>query len=213
MARMRALSGAAALAAACALLAGCGGVSHPKPMASATTTTAAAASGAPRCAHRAGWQALANRIGADVYCPGWLPDPLTGHIGAQDNDINSVGKDRSYLESFIWQDTDGPGTGAVHVNLRGYPGRTAIPQCQSFNGKGQTPCFADPHGTVSENGIRATLYTVNQDADQWHLLLAWHHRGSLYAVSEHLAPPLDYTHVVAYLKRELGTLVLIRPST
>ncbi len=33
------------------------------------------------CAHRAGWQQLANRIGADVYCPGWLPDPLIGQIG------------------------------------------------------------------------------------------------------------------------------------
>ena len=65
---------------------------------------------------------------------------------------------------------------------------------------------------MTENGITATLYTVNQDADQWHLLLAWHHKGSLYTVSEHLAPPLDYRKVVTYLKRELGSLVLIRPS-
>ena len=97
-----------------------------------------------------------------MYCPGWLPDPLDGRIGAQDNDIHSVGKDRSYLESFIWQDTDGQGAGALHVNLRGYPGRSTIPQCRSFDGNGGTACFADAHGTVDENGIRATLYTVGQ---------------------------------------------------
>ena len=65
---------------------------------------------------------------------------------------------------------------------------------------------------MTENGIAATLYTVNQDADQWHLLLAWHHKGGLYAVSEHLAPPLDYRKLVSYLKRELRSLVLIAPS-
>jgi hypothetical protein len=102
---------------------------------------------------------------------------------------------------------------ALHVNLRGYPGRTTIPQCQSLNGRGTTPCFADPDGTLVENGIHATLYTVNQDADNWHLLYAWRHRGSLYAISEHLAPPLDYKRLLVYLKREVGALVLIHPST
>ena len=73
----------------------------------------AAATTAPRPRRRPapsalGWQRLANRIGADVYCPGWLPDPLTSQIGGQWNNINSVSKDRSYLESFIWQDTDAP---------------------------------------------------------------------------------------------------------
>src|SRR5579862_4348761 len=140
---MRVWLGAAAAAGVCALLAaGCGAVNHPAPEAAPPVTAAPKAG----CAFRAGWQRLANRIGADVYCPGWLPDPLDGHIGAQDNDINSVSKNRSYLESFIWQDTDGPGGGAVHVNLRGYPGRSTIPRCQKFSGDGMTPCFADPHG-------------------------------------------------------------------
>jgi hypothetical protein len=206
---MRALLGAGVAVLACALLAAGCGVTHPKPEASPPAPPAVK----PHCAFRAGWQSLANKIGADVYCPGWLPDPLDGHIGAQDNDINSVGKNRSYLESFIWQDTDGPGMDAVHVNLRGYPGETTIPMCQNFDGNGMTPCFADPNGTVTENGIHATLYTVNQDADSWHLLYAWHHRGSLYAISEHLAPPLDYQKVIVYLKRELRDLVLIHPST
>ena len=62
------------------------------------------------------------------------------------------------------------------------------------------PCFADPRGTVQAPGITATIYTVNQDADQWHVLYAWHHAGGALHVSEHVAPPLDYDKVVANLK-------------
>src|SRR5579864_698337 len=92
-----------------ALAAGCGSSSHPG--ASVQPTPAAK----PACAYRVGWQRLANRIGADVYCPGWLPGPLTPQIGGGSNNIDAVGSDRSYLESFIWQDTDTPNiSGELH---------------------------------------------------------------------------------------------------
>ena len=172
------------------------------------------------CPNKASWQKLANRINAPVYCPAWLPDPLVGTIGNRWNNINSVSPDRSYLESFVWQETGGGAAGGeLHVNLRGYPGRTTIPVCtetNTVNGKNHNvklPCFGDPRGKVGVPGIAATLYTVNQDADQWHLLLAWRHAGGLYTISEHVAPPLDYTKVVAYLKQELSGLVLINPAT
>jgi len=170
----------------------------------------------PRCAYPAGWQRLANHIAAPVYCPGWLPDPLTSEIGGKWNNIDSVSRDRSYLESFVWQETEAGATGAggeLHVNLRGYPGRTKIPTC--FAGANDTdpvPCFADAHGRVREQGIDATLFTVNQGADQWHVALVWRHVGSLYTLSEHLAPPLDYRKLVRYLHHELRSLVLIEPT-
>ena len=168
------------------------------------------------CAHPAGWRALANRIDADVYCPGGLPDPLVGRSAGTSNNINSVSKDRSYLESFIWQDTDTPGTerrAARHPPR--LPGPDGDPDRAStgLKDKRPTPCFAGAHGHVTENGIKTTLYTVNQDADEWHLLLLWHHKGGLYILSEHLAPPLDYRKVVAYLKQELGSLVSSRRPT
>jgi hypothetical protein len=193
------------------LAGGCGGSSTPN---TAATSTVAAFQNVTTCAHRVGWQQLANRIGADVYCPGWLPDPLIGQIGGQSNNINSVSKDRSYLESFIWQDTDTPAlSGELHVILRGYPGRTTIPTClEGLKDTTPTPCFAAPHGQVTENGIKTTLYTVNQDADEWHLLLLWRHKGGLYTLSEHLSPPLNYRKVVVYLKQELGSLVLVSPT-
>jgi hypothetical protein len=204
------------IAAACLLAAGCGGTSEAK--------NASAATEAPRACPAqwvGGWQKLADRIGAPVYCPTWLPDPLTAQVGGRWNNIDSVSKDKSYLESFVWQET-GPGAagGELHVNLRGYPGRRTIPTCIDTRFVTKTkvvrtkiPCFADERGTKTANGIRAKVYTVNQDADQWHILYAWRANGGLYTVSEHVAPPLTYSHVVRYLDRILRGLVLVEPRT
>ena len=171
----------------------------------------------PRCTPKqlAGWKRLANRIDAPVYCPSWLPDPLDGVIGSRWSNIDAISRDRSYLESWVWQETGlGAAGGELHVNLRGYPGRNRIPRCIDDDTAKRTPipCFADPHGIVRENGIAATVYTVNQDADQWHMLYAWRHAWSLYASSEHVAPPVNYAMVRVYLDRILRRLVLVEPS-
>jgi len=160
------------------------------------------------------WQKLANKIGAPVYCPGWLPDPLTGDIGGRWNNINSVSKDRSYLIGFVWQEVGQE----IHINLRGYPGRTKVPTCTNVelvDGKRHVtnvPCFADPHGQKTIGGIRVTEYTVNQDADQWHVLYAWTHNRTLYTLSQHVAPPLTFPMVIRDLNRELASLVLVKPT-
>jgi hypothetical protein len=168
-----------------------------------------------------GWQRIADKTKAVVYCPTWMPPPLTGELtpginyGGAGGPIVSISRDRSYLASLIWFET---GTGEIHVNFRGYPGRTTIPRCpdtEIVDGKvyrRHVNCFADPHGTVTENGITATLYTVNQGADQWHLLLAWHRGNSLYSLSEHVAKPLTYAQVLANLHHMLRSLVIVRPS-
>ena len=199
---------AAVLALLVVLVAGC---------ASGSASVAEKKATKPACTPKqlAGWKKLANRIRAPVYCPGWLPDPLDGVIGSQWNNINAVSRDRSYLESWVWQETGlGAAGGELHVNLRGYPARTRIPKCVDDDTAKRTliPCFADPAGVVRANGIAATVYTVNQDADQWHILYAWRHAGSLYAISEHVAPPLNYAKVRIYLDHILRRLVLVRPS-
>src|SRR3979409_327087 len=79
----------------------------------------------PAWAH--GWQQLANRIQAPVYCPTWMPNRLDAKIGGQFIDIFSVTKDHSYLVSFL--EHGDLGSGDVHVNFRGYPSRAAIPKC------------------------------------------------------------------------------------
>ena len=172
----------------------------------------------PACpaAWATGWQHLADKIQAPVYCPTEMPNPLDARIGGDYQDIYSVGKDRSYLVSFL---SHGDlGSGDVHVNFRGYPGRTTIPKCQTIalEGKktirGVTNCFSDPAGTKKVPGITATVYRVNQDADQWHVLLAWKYNRSLYTVSEHVIPPYTYAQVVTNLQKLLSNLVLVRPQ-
>ena len=200
----------AALAAAVALLAsGCG---------ADRAGQSAAKAAARSCPARAlaGWQRLANRIHAPVYCPAWMPDPFDGVIGGRWNTIDSVSPDGSYLIGFIWLE---PGSGELHVNLRGYPGRTRIPTCtdvSTVNGvtrRTKIACFSDPTGHRRVAGINATVYTANQDADRWHVLYAWRHDGSLYTLSQHVAVPLTYRKVVGDLDRMLRSLVLVRPSS
>jgi hypothetical protein len=189
------------LAALAIVLAGCGG--------GAGAGAGVVVKAKPSCLDRSGWQRLANRIHAPVYCPGWMPDPLDGVIGGRWNNIHSVSKDRSYLIGFIWFER---GSGELHVNLRGYPGRISIPRCPGDVRGSTVPCFSDPHGHVRANGIDATVYTVNQGADQWHVLLGWHRGRSLYTLSQHVAAPLTYRHVVTDLKKMLGSLRLATPT-
>jgi hypothetical protein len=207
MLRVRGLLTFSLLLTLCALLAsGCsGGAKHAE---------ASPAAPKPHCSDRAGWQGLANRIKAPVYCPGWLPDPLVGAIGNRWNNINSVSSDRSYLESFVWQETGGGAAGGeLHVNLRAYPGVTKVPTCRTGGVDSKNvPCFDEPKGTISANGITGRLYTVNQDADAWHYALLWRAHGNLYVLSEHVASPLTGRHVKRYLKQELAALVLVRPT-
>jgi hypothetical protein len=183
-----------------------------------TKAASAAPVAAPKahCAYVAGWRKLANRVGAPVYCPGWLPDPLTSQIGGKWSNGESVSADHSYLVSFVWQET-GPGLagGELHVVLRGYPGVTRIPTCRTGGVDSRNvPCFDGLRGTVRANGITAKLYSgPNQDMDAWHAVLLWHRHGTLYTLSEHVAPPLTFNKTVGYLKRELASLVLIRPSS
>jgi hypothetical protein len=178
-----------------------------------TAAAAAGAAGKRTCpaAWASGWQALANKVDVPVYCPTWMPNPLDAKVGGQYQDIYSVGKDRSYLVSFL--EHGDLGSGDVHVNFRGYPDRTAIPRCPAAVGKGKIPCFSEPVARMTANGIRATVYQVNQGADQWHILLAWHYNRSLYTVSEHVIAPYRFsTQVKRNLQKLLNSLVLVRPQ-
>jgi hypothetical protein len=184
----------------------------PTGCASADSRDGGAQAARPACsaAWRAGWQTLANRVHAPVYCPTWMPEPLDARIKGNYANGDSVSADRSYLISFIWRE---PGSAEVHVNLRGYPGRKRIPTCSDLDTSKPVPCFSDPGARVRAGGILARSYTANQGADQWHVLYAWRRNGSLYAISEHVAPPYSYAQVVQNLSRMLAGLVLVQPAS
>lgn len=187
---------------------------------SAVATVDESGSGPPVCprAERVSWQKLATRIKAPVYCPSWLPYPLEGRFDGVFNG-QTIDPDRSYLVKFLYFDAGLPGgPQEVHVVFRGYPDNTRLPQCDNStveDGKVVhhfSPCFSDPKATKARFGSKlATLYTSNQGADQWHLLYAWRENGSLYSVSEHVAPPYTYGQVLHNLNRMMRTLVRVQP--
>lgn len=188
------------------LAAACGGSSDARQDSPQTSTDGNQTASAPVCpaAWKPGWQKLANRIDAPVYCPSWMPDPLTGEIGGPWQAMYSVLKDRSYLMGFLWYETN---VAETHVNFRGYPGRTGVPTC---NGK---PCFDDPGVKKTLAGLDIQVYNVNRGADTWHVLYAWHTDGSLYAVSQHVVPEfgISYGKVTSNLDRIVRGLVRIDP--
>ena len=198
------------LLATAAIAAGC---SHDGAGPSAAAPQAARSCPA---AWKAKWQRLANRIHAPVYCPTWMPSPLDGKIGGQWDNGVSVDRDRSYLVSFLWHE---PPSQDVHVNFRGYPGKGAVPRCQDVQvvaGKVRrrsVPCFSDVRERRRIGGLLVTVYTVNRDVDQWHVLYAWHRGGSLYAASEHVAKPLTYRQVVQNLDRIVSGLARVDPTS
>jgi hypothetical protein len=187
--------------------AGCGGGNGSEPRRVPTTTSGNEPASAPICPPkwRPGWQRLADRIQAPVYCPSWMPEPLTGEVEGPWQAMNSVLKDRSYLMGFLSYETN---VAEVHVNFRGYPGRTSIPTC---NGR---PCFNDPGAKKRFAGLDIQVYNVNRGADTWHILYAWKTNGSLYTISQHVVPSLGlpYGQVEANLDRIAQGLVRIDPQ-
>src|SRR5262249_49783730 len=155
------------------------------------SNTRAQARQAARCpsAWARGWQKLANRVDAPVYCPSWMPNPLDGTIGSEYS-LESVDRHGGYLVGLLYQDAGSH----VHVNFPRWPG-TKMPLCRKELTNGLIPCFSDPAGRTRTNGIDATLYTVSRDVDQWHLSYLWRHGGSTYVVSEHVAPPYSFAQV------------------
>ena len=184
----------APIAAALALLAaGCGSSGH-------------AARSCP-AAWKVGWQRLADRIKLPVYCPTWLPSPLTGDTRGPYRNGVSVGSDRSYLVSFIAVINPPE---VVHFNFRGYPGRTTIPTCTE--GKQKIPCFSHPAGHSHARGIDATVYMTGQDADANHIVYVWTRRATLYAISELVGEPYSRRQVLHNLERVLKGLARVKPS-
>jgi hypothetical protein len=189
-------------------------------LASACSSEESAPAAAPRpqlikcpAAWKAGWQRLADRIDSAVYCPTGMPSPLDGRIGGQWDNGVSVRRDRSYLVSFLWHE---PPSQDVHVNFRGYPGRTRMPTCEDDNAppgrRRLIACFRDPKPARRIGRYRITPYTVNEGVDQWHVVYLWRSHGSLYTVSQHVAKPLTYRQVVADLDRLVRGLVRVDPA-
>ena len=163
----------------------------------------------------AGWQRLAKQDRRAGLLPVVAAAAARPGRSAARARRQYVEPDRSYLVAFFWLETTPTGGEEVHVNLRGYPGQDDDPDLRGHaDGRRQDVAPEDARAsttravTSASGRRRRRVYTANQGADQWHVLYAWRHRGSLYTVSEHVAPPFSYPQVVANLNRMMRGLVL-----
>lgn len=197
------------IAALAGALSACGGNESP----SADAAREPAASTCPK-AWQAGWQRLADRIAAPVYCPRWLPSPLTGLLGGSTASL-SVSPDRSYLVTFLDQHEGFE----QHATMRGYPGTTEIPECRVVDvldgGKtveSKAACFAERSGTRRVGGFEVTVYGEGLDADEHHVVYAWQHEGSLYTLGHHAQHSVTRSRAMANLDRIMRSLAVVEPS-
>lgn len=192
----------AVLAVLVGLAAGCAGDD--------VTSPAASASSPPTCPaqFRAGWQRLANRVDAPVYCPRWLPDPLKPEAHLH----SPIGADRSWQIGFHEYELRSV---ELHVVVSGYPnGRP--PQCEDLKTGEFGSCWQERHGTRRIGDRVVTVYERGVGHEASHVVYAWRERGTLYAASMHVDhrpnSALPRSRVKNQLARVVQSLVPIEPG-
>jgi len=157
------------------LVSGCGSAAE-EPVAVAAVKPAT-----PHCAYPAGWGgAREPHSRRRSIAPVWLPDPLTDQLKAR-----GTTSTRSALTGATSKVSSGrtpisAARAASSTSTCVLPGPHQDPGLH--HGRRRQPeraVLRRPARHITEQGIKATLFTVNQDADEWHLLLAWRHAGGL----------------------------------
>ncbi len=146
------------------------------------------------------WQAWAERIGAKVFCPSFLPSPITGEIDGRWNTAKAPGK--VWQLGYAWLEHDD----LVHVVFEGYPDKRWPPDCEGV------PCFADKVGTERIGSHEVTWYDRNEASHSGHVAAVFHDSGYVYVVSMHVYRPYDSRQqVTGLVRRMVAGLVPLEP--
>jgi hypothetical protein len=202
------LAGALAVAA---LAAGCAGAGDAG--AGGETGKPAAEKQCPK-AWAADWARWADRVGMTVYCPTWLPSPITGEIGGQWNTAAESG--RFWQLGYVWRDVGF--ADLVHVVFDGYPPDAWPRKCRDtrrVDGKVTTvpvPCFSGPLGRERVNGLDVRWFRRGRGSHGGHVVALFAHEGNTYAVSMHGLPGTPIERTRANVRRIVANLVPVRPA-
>jgi hypothetical protein len=159
----------------------------------ATGTRSEGRASKPACpdAWKADWQAWADRVGETVFCPSFVPSPITAQIGGQWNTAREPGK--AWQLGYAWLEHDD----LVHVVFEGYPERVWPPRCEGV------PCFDGKVGTENIAGHEVTWYDHNEASHSGHVAAAFHDGGVVYVVSMHVSRPYDGVEKTTGLVRQM----------
>jgi hypothetical protein len=136
-----------------------------------------------------------------IYCPTFLPTPITGEIGGQWNTAQQPG--RAWQLGYAWLEHDE----LVHVVFEGYPGRAWPVDCEGV------PCFAHIVGRQRIGPFQVTWYDHNQASHTGHIAAVFRANGNVYVVSMHIAAPAaPESKTKALVARMVAGLVPITPT-
>jgi len=148
-----------------------------------------------------GWQRWANRVDETVYCPTFMPSPVTAEIGGQWN--TAIAPGRSWQLGFTWLEHDD----LVHIVFEAVP-RTRWPiSCEGV------PCFDDRTGTERIGDHEVTWYDRNEASHSGHIAAVFRSGGMVQIVSMHVYQPHADPNDVEQLVREMvAGLVPVTPA-
>jgi hypothetical protein len=172
----------------------------------AGTGGSAASSQAPACPKgwAADWQAWADKVGMTVWCPTYLPSPIDGRIGPQNEYNTARSPGRHWQLGYVWRDEDF--SGLVHVVFEGMPDKLWPPRC------GGMMCFAGPSGRSTVAGHDVRWYSHNMGSSSGHIAAVFHDDGNAYIVSMHVFGTVDAKQTKAMVQQMVAGLVAVPQS-
>jgi hypothetical protein len=169
----------------------------------ATLAPSSSSNAKPTCpaAWKADWQAWADRVGETVFCPSFIPSPITGEIGGQWNTAREPGK--AWQLGYAWLEHDD----LVHIVFEGYPEKVWPPGCEGV------PCFDGKTGTETIAGHHMTWFDRNEASHSGHIAAVFHDGGNVYVVSMHVSRPYGTAERTTGLIRQMvAGLVPLSPQ-
>lgn len=152
----------------------------------------------------ADWQAWADKVGMTVWCPTWLPSPIDGRIGPQNEYNTARSPGRHWQLGYVWRDEDF--SGLVHVVFEGMPDSMWPPRCAGMI------CFAGPDGTSTIAGHKVRWYAHNMGSSSGHIAAVFHDGGNAYVVSMHVFGTVDEQQTQEMVRKMVAGLVAVPQS-
>lgn len=172
----------------------------------AGTPGSATSSPAPACPKewKADWQAWADKVGMTVWCPTYLPSPIDGRIGPENEYNTARSPGRHWQLGYVWRDEDF--SGLVHVVFEGMPEKLWPPRC------GGMMCFAGPSGRSTIAGHDVRWYSHNMGSSSGHIAAVFHDEDNAYIVSMHVFGTVDAAKTRAMVQQMVAGLVAVPQS-
>ena len=124
------------------------------------------------------WQSWADRVDARIYCPTFVPSPITAEIDGRWNTAKAPGE--VWQLGYAWLEHED----LVHLVFEGFPEDRWPVRCSG------RPCIDGKTGTETIAGHEVTWYDRNKASHSGHIAAVFRDQGYVYVVSMHVGTAL-----------------------